>query len=249
MKWLVWSFAHLSVVGGLTILGPVGASAGEDVDVALVQACDTSGSVESREWRLELDGIAAAFRDPTVLAAIKAGPKGRIVAAIMTWADASRPKDMSNWYVIDSAESAEAFAKLVEKFPRRPEGGTGIGSGLAEAVRMILNNGFNASRQIVDISGDGSETPPREAAVRLPEAISTADAYGVTVNGLAIVNQEPDIENYYRDHVVTGPGHFVIRADDYKYFAAAYRLKLLRELSAIISDEAPPARGARQAQR
>jgi hypothetical protein len=206
------------------------------VDLALVQACDTSASVSPREWKLELDGVAAAFRDPGVIAAIRAGPRRRIAVALMTWADASQPKDMSNWYLIDSAETAEAFARLVEQFPRKPDGGDGIGSALAEAVSALDRSGFEATRKIVDISGDGSETPPREKAIVLPQAISLADASGVTVNGLAIVSDEPNIESYYEAHVVTGPGHFVVRADDYKYFAVAFRKKLLRELSAVVSN-------------
>ena len=207
------------------------AAEGEPVDLVLVQACDASGSVEPREWKLELDGIAAAFRNPEVLAAIKRGPRSRIAVVLLSWADAGRPKDVSAWFVIDSRETAEAFARMVEHFPRRPEGGTGIGSAIAEAVRMIQQSAFAPARKIIDVSGDGSETPPRLPAVRLPQAISMADAFGMTINGLAIVNEEPDIEQYYREHVVTGPDHFVVLADSYESFSHAYLVKLLRELA------------------
>ena len=225
-------FSLVSELGSFAAL----ASGGERVDLVLVQACDASGSVVPREWKLELDGIAAAFRDPEILAAIKAGPRGRIAVALMSWADAGQPKDASKWFVIESRETAEAFAHLVEQFPRRPEGGTGIGSAIAEAIRMIEYSGFASTREIIDVSGDGSETPPRLPAVRLPEAISMANARGLTINGLAIVNEEPDIEKYYRGHVVTGPGHFVVLAEDYTSFGRAYRAKLLREITIQVSE-------------
>ena len=225
------------VTPGLLALAAIAVAAERPpVDLLLVQACDSSNSVVPREWRLELDGIAAAFRDREVLDAIKSGPRRRIAVALLVWADAEIPTETSDWFVIDSAESAEAFARLVEQFPRRPEGGTGIGSGIAEAVRMIRRSSFDAPRSVIDVSGDGSETPPRIPAVRLPEALSMANALGATINGLAIVNEEPDIEAYYREHVVTGPDNFVIVADDYETFARAYRLKLLREITATVSN-------------
>jgi len=207
------------------------------VDLELVQAVDASGSVEPSEWRLELDGIAAAIRAPEVLTAIKAGRHGRIAIALMAWADATRQQDTSDWFVIDDAASADVFAGIVERFPRRVHGGTGIGSAIAEAIRTMRIAPFEADRQIVDVSGDGSETPVREeAAILLPSAIAMADAFGVTVNGLAITVQEHDLDRYYAAKVVTGPGHFVIKANDYPDYRQAIREKLLRELAPDVSE-------------
>ena len=206
------------------------------VDLELVQAVDASGSVEPDEWRLELDGIAAAIRAPDVLAAITAGRNGRIAICLMAWADATRQQDVSDWYVIDGAASAGAFARVVEGFPRRVHGGTGIGSAIAEAIRTMQIAPFAAARQVVDVSGDGAETAIREQeAILLPSAIAMADAFGVTVNGLAITVQEPDLAQYYRDHVATGPGHFVITANSYAAYKQAIHEKLLRELAPQLS--------------
>ena len=226
-------------IAGLPVLAADTTSTHQKVDVELVQAIDASASVDDEEWRLQLAGIAAAFRDKEVLAAIKAGPTGRIAVALMSWADAAIPKDASDWFIIDSFESADTFARLVERFPRRPVGGTGIGSALAEAVRLMEFNDIDGARQVVDVSGDGAETAPGGAAFSLPEAISMADAYGVTVNGLAIVTQEKDLEEYYRNHVVTGPGHFVLKANDYVAFRAAVRAKLIREILPAIGWQDP----------
>jgi hypothetical protein len=225
-------FSGVVLVALISSAAAAGAAEPVAVDAELVQAVDASGSVEPDEWRLELDGIAAAFRAPDVLAAIKAGRHGRIAANLMVWADATRQQDVSDWFVIDSVSSAEAFAGLVERFPRRVHGGTGIGSAIAEAIRTMRFAPFQSERQIVDVSGDGAETAVREeASILLPTAIAMADAFGVTVNGLAITVQEPDLETYYRDHLATGPGHFVISANTYADYRRAIHKKLLRELT------------------
>lgn len=207
------------------------------VDLELVQAVDASGSVDPDEWQLQLNGVAAAVRDPEVLTAIKSGAHGRIAVAVMAWADATLDKDETDWFLIDSSDSAEAFAKAVEHFPRRVEGGTGIGSALAAAVRLMLYNQYAGARQVVDVSGDGTETPSREeATILLPSGVAMADAYNVTVNGLAITNEVGDLDEYYRSNVATGPGHFVMKAKNYVDFRVAIREKLLREISPDIAE-------------
>lgn len=206
------------------------------VDLQLVQAIDASGSVEPEEWQLQLEGIAAAIRAPDVLAAIKAGSTGRIAVDLMAWADSTRQQDDSGWYLIDSAETAERFARVVETFPRRVEGGTGIGSAIAEAIRLMHYSDYDSARQIVDVSGDGEETKSREeASILLPSGIAMADAFGVTVNGLAITVHEPGLAEYYRANVATGPGHFVIVANAYADYRRAMHAKLLRELSPAVA--------------
>jgi Protein of unknown function (DUF1194) len=226
----------------LLLLGPDCAWSNQllKVDLQLVQAVDASGSVEPDEWALELNGIAAAFRAADVLAAIKAGPTGRIAVDLMAWADSTIQQDDSGWFVIDSSESAERFARVVETFPRRVEGGTGIGSAIAEAIRLMHYSDFDGARQIVDVSGDGQETKSREeATILLPSGIAMADAFGVTVNGLAITVREHDLADYYRAHVVTGPAHFVLTANTYADYHRAIHAKLLRELSPSVAGLVP----------
>ena len=110
--------------------------------------------------------------------------------------------------------------------------GTGIGMGVAAAVRKLERNGFSSPREVVDVSGDGRETPPRENVVLMPMAHALAEARGVTVNGLAIINEEDlSLEKWYRDNVIAGPGSFVMTATNYTNFATAVRKKLLREIT------------------
>lgn len=205
-------------------------------DLELVLAADASGSVDPDEWRLQLVGISEAFRDPLVMSAIQSGPKQRIAVALVVWADASRSKDASDWHMIDSPASATAFSETVAQFPRRVEGGTGIGSAIAEAVRMIQYNDIESSRQVIDVSGDGTETPAREdSTILLPAARNMAAAFGITVNGLAIVNEVHNLDRYYRANVIFGPGSFVMKAKNYVDFRTALRDKLVREIAATVA--------------
>ncbi len=200
------------------------------VDLELALAVDASASVDDREFRLQLEGIAAAFRDPVVIKAIEAGPARRIAVNLVIWAEAGHPKDFSGWHIVGSPAAAHRFADVVATFPRRLTGGTGLGDGLAHAMRSMDSNAIAGSRLVVDVSGDGTETAPRDFSVILPEARSMAVARGVTINGLAILNDVPTLDRYFREKVQTGRDSFVMSVAGYEDFADAMRRKLLREI-------------------
>ena len=200
------------------------------VDLELVLAIDASSSVDDAEWDLQRAGYAAAFRDPGIQAAIVSGPARTIAVAVVVWADATVPRWESPWFALAGAEDAGRFAAFMEELPRAALGGTGIGAGVARAVRILERNGFAAPRRVVDVSGDGRETPPRETVVMMPMARALADAHGVTVNGLAILNDDPGLADWYRNSVITGRGAFVLTAANYADFAEAIVRKLFREI-------------------
>ncbi len=211
-----------------------------EVDLEIVLAVDASGSVDKTELQLQLGGIAAAFRDKTVQRAIIQGPNQKIAVSMLIWSDAAFAKFPTDWHILESSQTAEAFASVVETFRETTAGvtaigggGTGLGDGLAFALGMIESNGINAHRRIVDISGDGIETPPwNEGAIILPQARNMAKNSKVTVNGLAITTDNDDLTDWYRKHVAIGPGNFVLSANSYHDFKRAIREKLLREFSA-----------------
>lgn len=200
------------------------------VDFKLVLAVDASASVDDDEFRLQLRGIAQAFRDPAVVKAISSGPTRRIAVSLLVWAEATYPKDFSGWSVLSSETDAARFADMVARFPRRVTGGTGLGDGIAHALRAMDGSGIVAPRAVVDVSGDGIETAPRDFSVMLPAARAMAIARGVTLNGLAILNETPDLDHYYRENLQVGPGSFVMSAASYEDFSEAMRRKLLREI-------------------
>ena len=206
------------------------AFAEETVDLELVLAIDASSSVDPTEWQLQRQGYAAAFGDPEIQAAIVSGPNKRVALSVVVWADATVPRWESAWVVLATPEDCERMATFMAALPRIPLGGTGIGMGLAAAIRKFDRNGLVAPRQVVDVSGDGRETPPRDNVVLIPMANAFARARGVTVNGLAIVNEDLGLKTWYRDNVIAGHGSFVIIAADYADFSEAIRKKLLREI-------------------
>jgi hypothetical protein len=223
-------FSRSALAAVFFILLAPSAFADEAVDLELVLAIDASSSVDDREWELQRAGYAAAFRDAEIKAALSSGPEKRVAVAVVVWADATVPRWESDWFLLSTPLDGERMADFMAALPRVPEGGTGIGAGVAVAIRKVERNGYSAPRQVVDVSGDGRETPPRENVVLIDMARQLAQARGVTVNGLAIVNEDAGLATWYRDNVIAGRGSFVIAADDYADFSEAIRRKLLREI-------------------
>ncbi len=219
-------FLVLAVVGI-----PLRAAAQEAiVDLELVLAVDASSSIDAGEFRLQLDGIARAFGDRRVLSAIQSGRVGQIAVAMVLWADASLPVDESDWFIVASEADAERFSSFVYATRRRAIGGTGIGAGISWAIRKFDRNGIAAERQVVDVSGDGRETPPRETVVTISTARSMALSRGVTINGLAILNEDETLASWYANNVTAGPNSFVISVEGFETFAEAMIRKLIREI-------------------
>ncbi len=212
------------------------------VDLELVLAVDASGSVDEEEFRLQLSGIATAFRSPEILQAVQSGPEHRIAVALVVWSDSNFPKVPSTWHILDSRESALRFADIVETFHTKTGrsagiggGGTSIGDAIDYAIGMIEVNGIEGTRRVIDVSGDGIETDPWAGpATMLPEARAMAVRAGITVNGLAILNDYRRLNTYYRDHMIVGEGSFVLDAVDYEDFERAIQEKLLREIAVFI---------------
>ena len=190
----------------LALRSSVEAGPGE-VDLEIVLAVDASGSVDETEFRLQLEGIAEAFRDPTIQKAILSGPNQRIAVAMVIWADSAFPKIATDWHVIDDGASSSAFANLAQTFHTKTGrskgiggGGTSIGDAIAYSIAMIEENGIAGTRRVIDVSGDGIETDPWAApATMLPEAKRMAAARGIVVNGLAILNDYRRLNVYYQN--------------------------------------------------
>jgi hypothetical protein len=204
------------------------AAAQTAVDVELVIAVDSSASIDEREFALQLAGIAA-FRDPEVVAAIGSGPRNRVAVMAIFWAESGYPSDATPWHVLADAADAEGFARIMERWPRRIEGGTGIGTAVLNSVKQLEDNAIQGKRRIIDISGDGRETAMREFFITSPQARAMAISRDITVNGLAILNDEPDLDSYYHEEVTGGPGSFVMVTREIEDFAEAMRRKLVRE--------------------
>lgn len=203
------------------------------VDLELVLAIDASGSVDEAEYRLQVEGIAAAFRDARVQALIAEQPLGRIAVALVVWSESNKPKDITPWFLVATPADAEAFAATVETWPRRiANGATGIGKALQFSAHALTTNAYVSGRMVIDLSGDGRETPPADWTLGTEEGRAYAAARGVEINALAILNDDPELAGYFRAEVVQGPRAFVMAIQDYSGYAEAMRIKLIREIDA-----------------
>ena len=218
----------IPLVVALAFAGPAAASA-QPVDLALVMAVDVSESVDADEYILQHEGIARAFDDPTLAAAIAAGQRGAIDVAVLEWSDRDKQIVTVGWTRIGDPASAAAFAKKVRASRRSSNGLTAIGDALLAARGLLDGAPDPADRRLIDLSGDGIANigPP------VPEVRDALVAAGITINGLAILASEPWLESYYDEYVIGGPGAFLLRAEDFSSFATAMHNKLLSEISGL----------------
>jgi len=199
------------------------------VDLQLVLAVDASGSVDPRRFELQMQGYVAAFRDPRVLHAIRSGATQAIAVTMVQWTGPDLQIQVLPWTLINDATTAQAFAAAIAATPRQLfSGGTSISGIIDYAVPLMLEAQFTGARRVIDISGDGPNNRGRPAATARDAAVRA----GITINGLPILALEPRLDRYFSDHVIGGPGAFVIAAESYETFADAILKKLIREMAA-----------------
>jgi len=218
--------AALAGALALTAAGPAAAQ-DRPVDLELVLAVDASGSVSDEEFNLQLHGLAEAFRDRSVGQAIRATGDLGLAVALIQWADFHQHALSVEWTVVHDAASGRQFAKQVDDVKRTVYGNTAIGDALEFAILQLEGNGFVGRRKVIDLSGDG----PSNNGSAAPLARDMAAARGITVNGLAILNEDPTLDRYYRSDVIGGTGAFVMTANDYESYRLAILIKLIREIA------------------
>ena len=211
----------------------------EAVELELLLAVDASTSVDFREFNLQMAGYAAAFRDPEFAAAVEALAGGGVAVCLLLWAGSGQSTVAIDWSILRDGAAAAAFADTVDRMPRRIRGGsTAIGDAVAHAVALLRDNAIAGHRRVIDLSGDGRANDGAGVA----EARQSAARLGITINALAIRNEEPDLARYYARALVTGPAAFVETVEGYEGFAAAVRRKLIREVRGGLVARAPPPR-------
>lgn len=200
-------------------------------DIALVLAIDGSGSVTNEEFQFQKSAIADAFRDETIRSVLTEA--GTVFLSAVFWGDGEFPTQNLDWFVVRQGVGTDSFADTVESAERQVYGDTDIGSGLWSALDMLSDPHLCARRLIINLSGDGRETtiPKRRQRASLPQARKRAIDMGVTINALAITNDDEALASYYARDVVRGTGGFTMEVANGADYAAAIRSKLQRELS------------------
>jgi hypothetical protein len=205
------------------------------VDVELILATDISYSMDMDELAVQREGYADAIVSKEFLQALKAGPTGKIAITYFEWAASSDQKILIPWRVIDGPESAGAVSDEIRKTPIRRASRTSISGAIYFAMPLFEENQYKGLRRVIDISGDGPNNNGAPVVPARDEALSK----GIVINGLPIMVKEPsystmDIDNldwYYEDCVIGGPGSFVVPIKDREKFKEAIRTKLLQEVA------------------
>ena len=205
------------------------------VDVELVIAVDVSYSMDPEEQALQREGYVTALTSREFLRALHEGPNGKIAVTYFEWAGQNDQKIVMPWRLIDGPEAADAVAAEIARAPYRRASRTSISGGLRFAKPLFDTSGYRGLRRVIDVSGDGANndgalvTPTRDDVL----------AAGITINGLPIMLKRPnpgtmDIEEldiYYEDCVIGGPGAFVVPIRERAKFIEATRTKLVLEIA------------------
>ena len=205
------------------------------VDVELVLAVDVSYSMDMDELAIQREGYAQAIVSKEFLQALKSLPNGKISITYFEWAASSDQKIIIPWRVIDGPETADAVSNEIMKTPVRRASRTSISGAIYFAMPLFDENPYKGLRRVIDISGDG----PNNNGAPIVGARDEALSKGIVINGLPIMVKEPsystmDIDNldwYYEDCVIGGPGSFVVSIKDREKFKEAIRTKLLLEVA------------------
>ncbi|MBI1245764.1 MAG: DUF1194 domain-containing protein [Alphaproteobacteria bacterium] len=197
-------------------------------DLNLVLAVDCSRSVDAVRYRLQAEGYAAAFRNERVRRAILGGREKRIAIAMTHWGGQRVQHVAVDWTLLDGRPALDAFAARLAVQPRLTEDdATALGAAIDHGRLLLECCPFASVRQVIDISGDGSNNQGKLARYARDEAV----AVDIGINGLPILTLEPNLDSIYRAEVIGGPGAFVVPVRRYADFAAALANKLVREIA------------------
>ncbi len=222
--------ATLLLVLFLAAFRPGASPAAEAVDLALVLAVDSSGSVNQQRFEQQRDGYADALVSTPVLTAIRSGDNRRIAVTYFEWSDGRRMARILPWTLIDGEATAREASRIIREHRRQVVGDTCIACAMDEAMRQFEALPWATDRKVLDISGDGESNVGESVDVARERALAAE----ITINGLPIATYyEPGLADYYEQHVIGGPGAFIIVAKGFDDFARAIAAKLVREIAAL----------------
>lgn len=213
---------------------------------ALALGLDVSGSVDGREYRLQLDGVAAALLDDAVLASLLAMPSAPVELAVYEWSGPADQILLVPWTPIRTAEDVQAIAAHLSETTRR-EGskGTALGTAMRTGRDLLLERA-GCWKLTLDISGDGKRNlGPEPKTVR-----EELERDAITVNALVIGADAPrlgdvrqvdiaELSSYFRTNVIVGPDAFVQTALGFDAYKDAMVRKLKRELQGAVIGRSP----------
>jgi len=211
-----------------------------EVDVELIFAIDISYSMDYDELKLQRDGYVEAIASQEFLNALKQGMHGKVAVTLVEWAGVNDQRIVMPWRLIEGPASARAVAAEMANAPVRRAFRTSISGALIFSSALFEGNGFTGIRRVIDVSGDGTNNQGPLVTLTRDEVI----AKGIVINGLPIMLKEPqpnsidikDLDIYYEDCVIGGPGAFVVPIREREKFKEAIRTKLVLEIAGRTPD-------------
>jgi len=224
----------LAILVAVSVLAPPARAEKIEVDLELILMVDVSRSMTPRELEIQRRGYAEALRSPAVYAALRSGLLQRVAMSYVEWAGLEAQRVIVDWRVLETPADLDAFARTLTADFDPALRRTSIASALSFAANSLETNGYAGLRRVIDVSGDG----PNNQGAPVEDARDAVLAQGIVINGLPLMTREgmgsqwhiDDLDFYYRDCVIGGPGAFVIPVRDWNDFADAVRRKLVLEM-------------------
>lgn len=199
------------------------------LDLQLILAIDCSYSVDEREYNLQVGAIGDAFHQSEIRQAIGEGPSGAIALALLQWSSEFSQVLALPWTHVTQTNAPDV-GNRISALPRMTaDGATSMSAAVYTSMEHFKNSPFQSARRTIDISADGRNNN----GPYMPQARDLAATNGITINGLAIILEDPTLDYYFRNNVIGGPGAFVEKAANYEDFRRAIRRKLLREIQYV----------------
>ena len=206
----------------------VSTSAFAQCRLALALGMDISSSVNRAEYDIQLRGLAAAFRDPEVIAAALAEPDAYVMALPFEWSGRMQQEAIGTWTPLQNTSDIAAFADRMDAHQRRYENfSTGIGTAVEFALEAFDALPVMCERLVIDLSGDGVNNDGPAAI----QYFGQLDRMGVTLNALVIAGSDPDPVQHYAAQVIYGPDAFLMIAEGgFEDYPELIKAKLIREM-------------------
>lgn len=219
------------------LIASSGGQAREQVDVALVLAVDVSRSMSARELEIQRDGYAAALSHPDVIRAIGQGAYGRIAVTMFEWAGNNTIREVFDWTLVETGADADRLSAIVGKSQPVGMRRTSISGAILHALRRLEEAPVDGFRKVIDISGDG----PNNQGQPVLAAREIALANRIVINGLPLMTSDgpgsgfniADLDAYYSECVIGGPGSFLVPVTSWDQFPEAIRRKLILEIGGL----------------
>lgn len=240
----------IRIIAAALMMMLVALPARSDCRQALALGLDVSGSVDAREYKLQLHGLANALQNPDVVQAFLATPQRPVSLLVYEWSGRNYQAVLLSWTDIQDAQVLATVAEQLRGLPLRidynawvTDPSTAIGSTMVFGATLLADQPCDL--RTLDLSGDGiSNSGPRPRDVK-PDL----EGAGITVNTLAIAPRVPDpsslsarreykLTTYFEAEVILGPGAFSETAFGFEDFEAAMIRKLLREVAAMVIGQA-----------